>query len=101
MSARVVNKGVEVDAAGVDPVGIEKFDPFFQRWNPVRDLSEVVFAHYLLIRKIKRGMIGGDGVDDPVAQSLPKDFLATCIPQRGRHHEFCAFKSAALSISLI
>src|ERR1700736_5111551 len=74
---------MQIDSTRFDPGGIQKLGTFFQRRNPVRNLGEVVFAHNLLIGKIKRRMICRYCVDKPVTKSFPKYFLVTRIPQRG------------------
>jgi hypothetical protein len=75
---------VQIDSTRVDPVGIQKLYPFFQRRNPVRSLGEeVVFAHSLLTGKIKRRMICRYRVDKPVTKSAPKYFLVGALANPG------------------
>ena len=67
---------------------MEQVDAFLEGWNAIGDFREIIFPHWFLLFEIERGMVGGDGLDQPVAQRMPEDALVADIAQRRRHHVF-------------
>src|SRR4029077_10706001 len=87
-----LDERVQVESAGFDAVSIEKIDPILQRRNTVRNFGEVIAAHHLLTCKIKRRVIGADGIYQTLSQTIPKDWLVCFVAQGRGHHKFRSFK---------
>jgi hypothetical protein len=69
----------------------------FERGNPIGNFREVVIAHFLLRMEIERRVIGGDSLDEAIAQPVPKYRLVAHIAQRWRHDVFGPFETRLLS----
>src|SRR5690606_11452117 len=70
-----VDEGVEVDAAAANAVGVEEVDAFLEGRDAVGNLREVVTTHWLLGGEVERGVVGGDGLDETVAEGVPENGL--------------------------
>eukprot|EP01035_Chromulina_nebulosa_P016389 gene16389-21727_t len=64
---------VLIDATRGDAVGVEEIHAFLERRDAVRDFCEVITAHRLLFLEVERRVVGGDGVNEAVAQAFNAD----------------------------
>src|SRR5450756_2104964 len=70
---------MQVDLPRLHTVGVQQVDAFFERRDAVGDFGEIIFAHRLLGLEIKRRMIGGNSLHQPVPQSVPENCLISLV----------------------
>jgi len=73
-------------------VVIDQLQAVLNARSAVGDLSEIVFAEYLLVREAEGAMVGGDHLQVIVLEAVPKLGLVLLGTQGRREHVLGAFE---------
>ena len=87
-----LDKTTQVQLPSLHPMRIKQRHSILQGGDPIGNLGKVRPTHLLLSLEIKRRVIGRQGMNQSLLQSVPQHRLILLLPQRWRHDKLRALK---------